>query len=128
MGNKNTASATTDTTAKHTNAGSSRIPYVRMVQNFLVVWLDRNIDENDDDYQHSIVKLREVSNSVNTFTNVDECISFIKDIKTKKTFMISSGALGQTTVPLVHDMTQIDTIYIFCVDKVLHQKWAQQWS
>jgi tetratricopeptide (TPR) repeat protein len=128
MSNKNTASATTDTTEKHTNAGSLRRPNVRMVQNFLVVWLDENIDENDDDYQHSIVKLREVSNTVNTFTDVDECISFIMDIKTKKVFMISSGAFGQTTVPLVHDMTQIDTIYIFCGDKVRHQKWAQQWS
>jgi tetratricopeptide (TPR) repeat protein len=128
MSNNNTASATTATTAKHRNAGSSQRPYVRMVQNFLVVWLDGNIDENNDDYQHSIVKLREISNTVNTFTDLDECISFIKDIKTQKTFMICSGALGQTTVPLVHDMTQIDTIYIFCGDKVRHQKWAQQWS
>jgi tetratricopeptide (TPR) repeat protein len=128
MGNKNTASKTTTTTAKHMNAGSSQRPYVRMVQNFLVVWLDGNINENNDDYQHSIVKLREISNTVNTFTDVDECISFIKDIKTHKIFMICSGALGQTTVPIVHDMTQIDTIYIFCGDKVRHKKWAQQWS
>jgi hypothetical protein len=127
MGNKNTVLATTAPTAKHTNAGSSRRPYVRMVQNFLVVWLDGNINEDNADYQHSIVKLREVSNTVNTFTDVDECISFINDITTKKILMISSGALGQTTVTIVHDMTQIDTIYIFCRDKVRHQKWAQKW-
>jgi hypothetical protein len=129
MGNcENTASATTATTAKHTNAGFSQRPNACMVQNFLVVWLDGNIDENNDDYQHSIVKLREISNTVNTFTDVDECISFIKDIKTQKIFMISSGALGQTTVPIVHDMTQVDTIYIVCGDKVRHQNWVQQWS
>ncbi len=41
--------------------------------------------------------------------------------------MITSGALGQTTVPLIHSKSQVNTIYIFCGDKVRHQKWAQQW-
>src|SRR4051794_16366073 len=104
MGTNNTKSATTDAPTKHTSLTPSRLPYTRMVQNFLVVWLDGNIDENNDDYQNTITKLRKVSNTVNTFTNVDECISFITNIKTQKAYMISSGALGQTAVPIVHDM------------------------
>jgi tetratricopeptide (TPR) repeat protein len=41
--------------------------------------------------------------------------------------MISSGALGQTTVPVVHDQPQVGTIYIFCGNKARHEKWAKQW-
>jgi hypothetical protein len=39
-------------------------------------------------------------------------------IEDETTFIISSGALGQTTAPIVvHDMTQINAIYIFCGNK-----------
>ena len=117
---KSTASAVT---------ASVRSPYARMVQNFLLLWLDENIGEMDnDDCCNTITKLRQIVNSVNTFTNVDECISFINRIKEEKVLMISSGALGQTTVPVIHDKPQVNTIYIFCGNKARHQKWAQQWS
>ncbi len=41
--------------------------------------------------------------------------------------MISSGALGQTTVPVVHDKPQVNTIYIFCKAKAYHEKWTKEW-
>jgi Tfp pilus assembly protein PilF len=99
-----------------------------MVQNFHLVWLDGSIDEiNNEDCRNFITKLRQVVNTVNTFTDVDECIGFVNDIKEEKTFMISSGALGQTTVPLVHDKPQLSSIYIFCGNKARHEKWAKEW-
>jgi hypothetical protein len=99
-----------------------------MVQNFHLVWLDENIDEtNNDDCRNSITKLRQVINTVNTFNNVDECIDFIDSIKEEKAFMISSGALGQTTAPMIHDKSQVNTIYIFCGNKARHEKWAKDW-
>jgi hypothetical protein len=59
-----------------------RLPYARMVQNFLLLWLDGSIDEvKNDDCRNSITKLRQVVNTVNTFTNADECIDFINGIK-----------------------------------------------
>ncbi|CAF1369045.1 unnamed protein product [Adineta steineri] len=99
------------------------------VQNFLVVWLDENIDEeNNTDCQNTIIKLREVVNAVNTFTNMEECVNFITDIKAEKVFIVSSDALGQATIPMIHDMTQISTIYIFCENKSRHEQWTRQWS
>jgi tetratricopeptide (TPR) repeat protein len=58
---------------------------------------------------------------------MDECIDFINEIKEEKIFMISSGTLGKTTVPIVHDQPQISTIYIFCGDETRHEKWVQNW-
>jgi hypothetical protein len=54
--------------------------------------------------QNSITKLREVSDTVYTFTDVDECIGFIDGMKTKRILMISSSTLGLITVPIVHDL------------------------
>ena len=108
---------------------SDRLPYTRTIQNFLLVWLDGSIDEiNNEDCRNTITKLRQVMNTVNTFTDVDECIDFINDIKEEKIFMISSGAFGQTTVPIVHDNPQVNAIYIFCGNKTRHEQWAKQWS
>jgi tetratricopeptide (TPR) repeat protein len=71
--------------------------------------------------------LRQVVNTVNTFVDVDECIDFIDGIREEKTFVISSGALGQTTVPIVHDKPQVNIIYIFCGNKAYHENWAKEW-
>jgi hypothetical protein len=102
MDSKNTESETTNAPA-----GSSQ---THTDQDFLVVWLDANIDPLNNDYQNKITKLREVSNTVNTFTDLDGCVSFIADINDKIAFMICSGTLGETVVPVVHDMAQVSTI------------------
>ena len=106
----------------------SRLRNVRMVQNFHLVWLDENIDEKKDDFRNSITKLREVVNTINTFTDVNECIDFINNVQEERAFLISSGALGQTTVPVVHDKPQVNTIYIFCSSKARHEQWAKEWT
>ena len=103
-------------------------PNERIIQNHLIVWLDENINENDDDHRNSITKLREIMNSVYTFTSIDQCVAFINEIKGKEVFMISSGTLGQTAVPIVHQLPHISAIYIFCGDKKRHQQWTAQWS
>jgi tetratricopeptide (TPR) repeat protein len=41
--------------------------------------------------------------------------------------MIISGSLGQHIVPRVHDMSQVDSIFIFCGNKKRHEQWAKEW-
>jgi tetratricopeptide (TPR) repeat protein len=117
----------TKSTTSSSSTGSQRLRNVRMIQNFHLVWLDGSIDETKDDCRNSITKLRQVVNTVNTFVDADECIDFINGIKEERAFVISSGALGQTTVPMVHDNPQVNTIYIFCGNKGYHEKWAKEW-
>jgi tetratricopeptide (TPR) repeat protein len=121
---KTTATASMEPPSAHPGG----LPHARMVQNFLLLWLDASIDEvKNDDCRNSITKLRQVVNTVNTFTNADECIEFINGIKEETVFLISSGAFGETTVPTVHDKPHVSAIYIFCGNKARHEKWTQQW-
>jgi tetratricopeptide (TPR) repeat protein len=100
-----------------------------MVQNFHLVWLDESIDEiNNDDCRNSITKLREVVNTVNTFTDADECIDFITGIKDVVAFMIISEAFSPIIVPVVEAISQVRSVYIVCENKAQHEKWVQQWS
>ncbi|CAF0878354.1 unnamed protein product [Adineta steineri] len=41
--------------------------------------------------------------------------------------MIVSGSLGKHIVPHVHDMFQVDTIFIFCSNREWHKQWAKDW-
>ncbi len=103
----------------------------KMVQNALLIWLDANIDEdNDADCQNTITQLQRVVKSIKTFTNGDQCIEFIDTIDTNnnKACMIISGSFGQQIVPHVHKMSQVDSIFIFCSNKKYHEQWAKDWA
>lgn len=121
------------TKQKSTMASSNTRPCrpsnVRSDHNFHLVWLDRKIDTvNDDDCGNSITKLRQVVNTINTFTDVDKCIDFITDIKEDSTSMIISGQLSQIIVPVVQEIPQIGSVYILCRNKTHHAKWSKEYS
>ncbi len=38
------------------------------LQNFLLIWLDTNIDVSSDDFRNNVTNLRRIVNDVNTFS------------------------------------------------------------
>ncbi|CAF3389584.1 unnamed protein product [Rotaria sp. Silwood2] len=108
--------------------GSIRPRRIRIVQNFTLVWLDSSIDETDLGYKSSLHKLRRIVNIINTFRDVQQCIDFLQDIKDVKAFLIVSGALGESTLPQIHSMSQLDAIYVFSTNPSEHEHWANKWS
>ena len=58
-----------------------------------------------------------------SFKNVDECIDFTTSIQEETVFMISSSALGQTTVIVIHGTQQISEIDIFSGNKAHDEEW-----
>jgi tetratricopeptide (TPR) repeat protein len=98
-----------------------------MVQNVLLIWLDNNIDEEDNDCRNTIIQLRQGVNNINTFTDGDQCVNFVSKIKDNKACIIISGSLGQQIVPTVHDMSQVDSIFILSDNKKHHEEWAKDW-
>jgi hypothetical protein len=100
---------------------------IRRVQNVLLIWLDRKTDNSKVDCQNTFTQLRRVVNDINTYTDGDQCVEFISTITNNKVCMIISGALGQHIVPCVHNMSQVDSIFIFCGNKEWHEQWAKEW-
>ncbi|CAF1442116.1 unnamed protein product [Adineta steineri] len=96
-------------------------------QNVLLIWLDSNINETNDGCQNTIRKLRHAVNDINTYTNGDECLEFIQTIKNNKVCIIVSGLLGQHIMPRLHNMSQVDSIFIFCNNKKHHEQWVNDW-
>ncbi|CAF3826710.1 unnamed protein product [Rotaria sp. Silwood1] len=99
-----------------------------IIQNYLIVWLDANIDiVNNDNYRSIITILQQIVNSVNIFTTINECIDFIQNIKNETIFLIISGLFGQTVISIIHEIPQINSIYIFCENKLDHELWIYKW-
>jgi hypothetical protein len=117
----NTATATT---ASSTTTHNKQ----RIIQNFLLIWMDASIDPSKKDCQNTLAHLRNIVNDVHLFTEPDQCVDFLTDIKDIHAFLIADGSLGQHIIPIMHDIPQLDTIYIFCDNKSRHEKWTKKWS
>ena len=100
---------------------------IQMVQNVMLLWLDNNIDEDSTGCRNTITQLRRVVHTVNKYMNVDQCIEFLISIENGKACMMISGSLGQYVVPLVHDIPELDSIFILCGDRNFHKQWAKEW-
>jgi hypothetical protein len=83
-------------------------------QNFVLVWLDENIDENNDGYHPLISQLQSIVNTIEAFNDIDQCVHFLSQIRKQNIFLIVSDRLGQRTMTLTHDMDQLIAVFIFC--------------
>ena len=95
-----------------------------LVQDFLLVWLDKNIDELHSDFRNSIRKLRRTVDTIEMFRDADECISYISKFGNEKIFLIISGAFCESVLPITDSLPQIYSIYIFCRKASKYDKWA----
>ncbi|CAF1129348.1 unnamed protein product [Adineta ricciae] len=95
-------------------------------QGLRLFWLDN--DFNNKHSQNSLRELQQIVDIIETYTDVDKCIMAINSLSNERLCLISCGSLGETTVPVIHNRPQVDTIYIFCQNRTRHEQWARNWS
>jgi tetratricopeptide (TPR) repeat protein len=105
---------------------SYKKPQHRFIEDFVVVWLNSNVDEaNTVDYQNSITKLQHIVNSVSKFNDRDECVDFLTEITDEKAFLIVSNTLSYQLIPLIRNLSQLQSIYVFGDLKSEDNKWIK---
>ncbi|CAF1608752.1 unnamed protein product, partial [Didymodactylos carnosus] len=130
-GGATTATATATISNNEITEGTNRNtvlprPVRRILQNFLLVWLDANLDESNEDFKNSLQQLRRIVASITTFTDAQECIEFLSQIKKEKVFMIVSGSLGRQIIPDIQTWPQLESIYVLCSNQSAHEEWARK--
>ena len=110
------------------SSSSVRRRHTKILQGFLLIWLDPKIDENKEDFQDYITELRSVVLTMELFTNVDECVAFMRSMKKNTIILIISGTFGENNIPDIHDMTQLHTILVSCKHVVRRKEWATKWA
>lgn len=100
----------------------------RIFQNYFLVWLELNIDESNDDYCSLLVHLRRIINTIYIFNDINKCVQFLAKTVNEKAFIIVSDSIGQYVVSQIHQMSQLDSVYIFCRNKSVDEEWTKDWS
>ncbi|CAF4085857.1 unnamed protein product [Rotaria sordida] len=104
------ASETPTITPTRSNRSVFSHPTHRIIQNFLLIWLDTNIDETNDNFKNSFLQLRRIVASITTFTDAQECFDFLSEIKKQKAFMIVYGHLVQQIMKQIEETSQLDEV------------------
>jgi hypothetical protein len=99
-----------NTTIVPVNPHPSKLSTCRNVENYILVWLDCNINKLKDYYRNSIVDLQNIINSIYMFKDIDQCVDFLIDVENEKVFMIISSSLAQQIIPIIQNVSQIDPI------------------
>lgn len=73
-------------------------------------------------------QLRQDINTINIYRDGEECIHFLETINKEIVCIIISDSLGQHIVPRIHNMSQIDSIFIFSDNETYHEEWIKEWS
>ena len=98
------------------------------VQNFFLVWIDPNIDESTPYFYNSLAQLRNVVNDVTSFKQLDDAVDSLTDIHEMSGFLIVTDTVGQQILPLIHDISVLDTIYILTTHPYQHDQWTEKWN
>ena len=101
-------------------------PKRRILQNFQLIWLDSDFNETNPHFKKLLENLHQTVTSITTFTDADECVDFMDKIEEGRVFLIVSGSLGRHVVPCIEAMSQLESVYVFCDNKMLHEEWVNK--
>ena len=97
------------------------------LETYTLVWLDRKLETTNDNIA-LLAKLRVSVNRVRTFTHLEACRMFIDAQSTDEPLvLVISGKCGQELVPCVHNLDQVNSIYVFCLNRAQHITWARSY-
>ncbi|CAF1065697.1 unnamed protein product [Adineta steineri] len=94
---------------------------------FSLVWLDANVDVKDT--RNTEVKLRSIINHIKKFQDIKQCQQYIeRRSENDRLVIIVSGRLGQEIIPYIHQLRQVISIYVYCMDETNNEQWAFQFT
>lgn len=89
---------------------------------FSLVWLDDNITEDRGTQE----KLQTIINHLKRFHHASECQRYIQDTsKNDRIVLIVNGLLGRELVPCIHHLSQVSSIYVYCMNKMENELWTK---
>jgi hypothetical protein len=98
------------------------------LETYCLIWLDASVNSSHENIQAQ-QQLRSSINYLLTFEDDQQYLQYIDSVpKDDRIVLIVSGRLGRIIVPLIVQLRQIISIYVYCVDKKANEQWAQHFS
>jgi tetratricopeptide (TPR) repeat protein len=94
----------------------------------IFIWLDDTIETSIQNRDTKALIRQMVKGRLLTFTDPDQCVDYIfTKITTQKTFFIVSNKFGSNVVPLIYEIPQIQTIYVYCGNRQAAESWTKSY-
>ncbi|CAF4671233.1 unnamed protein product, partial [Rotaria sp. Silwood2] len=74
-----------------------------------LIWLDKTIDTRR-------TTLREITDYVLLYTELEPCVTYIHSISKERVFLIVSGDYAEQCLKQIHNLSQVDSVFIFCMN------------
>lgn len=93
-----------------------------------VLWLDNSVNTTQENI-HGQNLFRASIGHLKTFDNADKCEEYIRSTPTdERLILIVSGRLGRILTPRIHQLRQVSSIYVYCLDKIMNEQWAKAYT
>lgn len=93
-----------------------------------LLWLDSTIN-NSEQNLHTQQRLQTIINHFVTFEDSTSCEDYIRSIPNHdRIIIIVSGLSGRQLVPRIHQIEQVDSIYVYCMDRKTNEKWTKNFT
>ncbi|CAF1436059.1 unnamed protein product [Rotaria sp. Silwood1] len=99
-----------------------------LIDDFAIIWLDNGIEKTKGNRDTKVFIRQLVKHRLLTYDDPDKCIDDITDGSIKRVFLIVSNAFGPNVIPVIHEISYIQAIYVFCGDQQKAQAWAGPYS
>jgi hypothetical protein len=97
------------------------------LKTYSLIWLDASV--NFEENIHAQQKLRLLTNYLQTFDELDQCEKYIQSVSSQdRIVLIINDDLSSRLIPQIHQFQQVNSIYIYCLDKDFNQKRIQQYN
>jgi len=98
------------------------------LETYSLLWVDAKVNSSQENVKAQ-QKLRASINQLRIFEDDNECEEYIRLVpKEDRIVLIVSGQLGQKIVPRIHQLQQVFSIYVYCMNKKKNKQWAQEFS
>ncbi|CAF0804013.1 unnamed protein product [Adineta steineri] len=98
------------------------------VRNSIVICLNTNTDGKTKDWQRTIAELQHTVHNCVTFSDNDQCIKFTQTLDDLKACVVIFGSVGQQFLSRIHNISQVESIFIFCDNKQRYESLTKVWS
>jgi plasmid stabilization system protein ParE len=98
------------------------------LETFSLIWLDAKVNKTRDN-RRAQQKLRHIINHIKIFKDQQQCEQYILLLSPQdRVVLIVSGQCGRQLVPQIHQLRQISSIYVYCMDKEGNEQWAKDYT
>jgi hypothetical protein len=100
----------------------------RNLETFSLVWLDSTIN-NSQENVNTQRRLKTIINHLLTFEDSTLCEEYIRSVSNHdRIVIIVSGLLGRQLVPRIHQLEQVCSIYVYCMDRKTNEQWTKDFT